>query len=74
MSVTIEHEKTLTTRQAAEFLHIKENTLRKWVMKGTGPAYSRIGSGRGRILYRLPVLLRYLETTERGGTNDVQTA
>ena len=67
MSVGIEQELTLTTKQAAEFLHVKENTLRKWVMKGTGPAYSRIGSGRGRILYRLPVLVKYLEHNERGG-------
>ena len=74
MSRGLEQELTLTTKQAAEFLHIKENTLRKWIMSGKGPAYSRIGEGRGRILYRLPVLLKYLESTERGGGNNVQTA
>jgi len=74
MSRGLEQELTLTTKQAAEFLHIKENTLRKWIMSGKGPAYSRIGEGRGRILYRLPVLLKYLESTERGGANNVQTA
>lgn len=57
-------EKTFTVKQAAEFLHIKENTLNKYRMNKTGPAFSRIGVKRGRILYRLSELVKFLEANE----------
>lgn len=58
-------EENLTTEQAAEFLLIKPGTLRKWRMKAVGPSFSRIGSGRGKIIYRKSVLAKYLETTQK---------
>lgn len=68
MSENIEDE-NLTTEQAAEFLLIKPGTLRKYRMKGSGPSFSRIGVGRGKIVYRKSVLVKYLETTQKTGGN-----
>jgi len=70
MSLASDVSGILTTREAAEFLHVRENTLRKWVMNGIGPPYSRIGSGRGLIRYRLPALVQYLESKETGGPRE----
>jgi len=56
---------TLTTGEAAEFLKIKPGTLRKWRTKDIGPSFSRIGVGRGKIVYRKSVLVKYLEESEK---------
>ena len=59
-----EKEITFTTKQAAEFLHVKPQTLDTWRLNKIGPAFSRIGTGRGRILYRKSVLVKMLEENE----------
>ena len=57
-------EEALTVKQAAEFLHVKPNTLDKWRLNKTGPAFSRIGAKRGKILYRLSELVDFLKSNE----------
>jgi predicted DNA-binding transcriptional regulator AlpA len=43
----------LTTEQAAAFLGLKPQTLRKWRLHGSGPPYVRLGSGTAaRAAYR----------------------
>jgi hypothetical protein len=60
-----EQEKTYTTKQAAVFLSVKTNTLEKWRTARIGPAFSRVGNGRGKILYRFSELVRYLDKTQQ---------
>lgn len=57
-------EQALTVKEAADFLKVKPQTLDKYRLTKTGPAYSRIGNGRGAIRYRMSVLLKWLEETE----------
>ncbi|HCE68393.1 MAG: hypothetical protein A2X82_20150 [Geobacteraceae bacterium GWC2_55_20] len=57
-------EKALTVKQAAVFLCVTENTINKWRMNKTGPNFSRVGVKRGKILYRLSELVKFLETNE----------
>ncbi len=48
--------KTLNTKEAADFLGVKPNTLEVWRNKKKGPRYSKIGS---RVLYDLNALEEY---------------
>ena len=57
-------ERTFTVKQAAEFLHVKAQTMDKWRLNKTGPPFSRIGHKRGKILYRKSVLIKWLEENE----------
>ncbi len=43
-----EEPKLLTTREAAERLHVHENTLRKWADEGKVPAVRIPGAGTHR--------------------------
>lgn len=54
----------LTTREAADLLRLRPQTLRAWRVRGTGPAFIRLGS---RILYRHADVEAWLE--ERTFTN-----
>jgi predicted DNA-binding transcriptional regulator AlpA len=52
----------LTSPQAAGFLGISPQTLRKWRCDGTGPRFVRLGTGRrSRAAYRLEDLQAWLE-------------
>ena len=52
----------LTTREAAEYLNVKPNTLDIWRMKGAGPRYVRLGTGtRQPIRYSIKDLDAYIE-------------
>lgn len=45
---------TLTTKEAAVYLGLSDQTLANWRVHGQGPAYLRLGSsgsGRPRIVY-----------------------
>jgi hypothetical protein len=53
----------LTSKEAAVYLRIAENTLRRWRCRGVGPKYIRIN---GRILYRRRDLERFLDLNECG--------
>jgi DNA-binding transcriptional MerR regulator len=53
----------MTSKEAAVYLRISEDTLRRWRCRGLGPKYIRIN---GRILYRLRDLERFLDLNECG--------
>lgn len=43
---------TLTTKEAAVYLGLSDQTLANWRVHGEGPAYLRLGNpGRPRIVY-----------------------
>jgi excisionase family DNA binding protein len=50
----------LSTQHAAEYLGVSPRTLEDWRVRGGGPRYARLGRGRGRVVYRLTDLERYL--------------
>lgn len=49
-SLTASSSQLLTTRQVAEILGYKTDTLRKWRTQGCGPSYIKIGSRGIRYL------------------------
>ncbi len=52
----------LTTPQAAAWLNLKPQTLRKWRHQGKGPRFVRLGTGRqSPAAYRLSDLEAWLE-------------
>ena len=47
-------ESLLTSKQLATFLHLSEQTIRRYRSNGHGPRYTKLGSGKSaRILYRM---------------------
>jgi hypothetical protein len=58
-------QEVFSTIEAAVFLRTKPQTMDKWrLTKGGGPPFSRIGNGRGKILYRKSALIKWLEENE----------
>lgn len=57
-------EQALTVKEAANFLKTKPQTLDRWRVTRSGPPFSRIGVGRGKILYRLSALIEWLKENE----------
>ena len=52
----------LSTSEAAQWLGVRPQTLRKWRWKGTGPRFVRLGTGpRSRAAYRMADLESWLE-------------
>lgn len=51
-------EDLLTEREAAEILRLKPTTLKKWRVKGRGPAFLRLGTA---IRYPLSALQRFVD-------------
>ena len=59
----------LTTKEAAVYLGLSDQTLANWRVRGLGPVYLRLGSpGRPRIVYLVEDLDAYLRA------NRVQTS
>ena len=56
--------RTLTSKQAAEYLGITSRTLTNWRYRGTGPKFIRTGAAHSRVLYRLRELDLWLEERE----------
>ncbi len=53
----------ITTKEAAETLMLRPQTLALWRMKGLGPKYHRIGHGRrARVLYAIEDVEVWLES------------
>ena len=57
----------LTPKELCERWKIADNTLRKWRVTGTGPAYIKLGDGRNaEVRYRLKDIEEF-EATNRFG-------
>ena len=52
VTATLVTPATLTTKEAAVYLGLSDQTLANWRVHGQGPVYLRLGSpGRPRIVY-----------------------
>ena len=51
----------ISEMRAARLLAVCYRTLARWRKAGVGPRYSRVGIGRGRIVYRVVDLEAFLE-------------
>lgn len=61
--MTAQFDKRLTSREAAEFLNVAQQTLQNWRSKGIGPEYETLGQNKKpRVRYRLSVLEQYLKS------------
>lgn len=63
-------KKFLTSREAAEYLRVKEETMSIWRYRGTGPRFRRAGR---RILYAIEDLEAFLGES-LGSTSEQATA
>ncbi len=59
----------LTTRQAAELLGLKPNTLEIWRLRGTGPKFCKFSRA---VRYRLTDLETYIQARTRTSTSQKQ--
>ena len=55
-------EDFMTTKEAAEWLRLREDTLRAWRCQGRGPRWVRLG--RTAIRYRVADVRRWMEEGE----------
>ncbi len=68
--------KPINTKNAAERIGVKPQTLRTWRCRGCGPVYTRLGGPRGRAVYDVDELDRWLSertfrsTSEEAVKND----
>lgn len=62
----------LTSRQAAEWLGIKDNWLRQMRVKGVGPRFTRLGTRS--IRYRTEDLNAYVEAGAAYSTSEKASA
>ena len=58
----------LTTKQAANRLGLRPQTLRKWRCFGGGPRYVRLGGRRGRAMYSPSTLEEWVSARTFTGT------
>lgn len=58
----MDRERTLTRKQAAEFLEVSISTLARWASAKEGPPYLVIGN---KSRYRIPDLNEYMESCRR---------
>ena len=58
-----------TTEEAARFLRLQKQTLEAWRLRGTGPAFLKLGR---RVVYRREALERFMDERERRSTSDAQ--
>ena len=65
-------EKLLTTKEVAEILGIKVQTLRKWRMLGGGKSlpYVRLGSIKSRCMYRKEDVDRWVSEHTMSSTTE----
>lgn len=53
----------IASSDAAAFLGVKPQTLRKWRVSGSGPRYVRVGGGpHGRVAYRIADLEAWISS------------
>ncbi len=56
----------LNTRQAADLIGLRPNTLELWRLRGTGPKYIKFGRA---VRYRLTDLETYIQARTRTSTS-----
>jgi excisionase family DNA binding protein len=56
-----------TTDEAARYLRLQKQTLEAWRLKGTGPAFLKLGR---RVVYRREALEKFMAERERTSTSD----
>lgn len=56
-----------TTEEAARFLRLQKQTLEAWRLRGTGPAFLKLGR---RVVYRREALEKFMAERERRSTSD----
>lgn len=57
----------MNEKESAKFLHVSRDFMRTSRMRGTGPAYSKIGKC---VRYRLDELEAYVTANQIGVSND----
>jgi len=62
------NERLLSTREAASFLGLCQETLKRWRTAGGGPEYVRVSANRAR--YEAASLARFVEERKRTSTAD----
>jgi len=55
-----------TTEESARYLRLRTQTLEAWRLKGTGPAFLKLGR---RVVYRREALERFMAERERCSTS-----
>lgn len=66
-----EPPRLLTSMEAAAYLKIQPQTLRRWRCSGSGPIYVRLGSSqRSKVVYRLADLDTWLSERSYSHTSD----
>ncbi|MGB3974891.1 MAG: helix-turn-helix domain-containing protein [bacterium] len=68
--MNISKVKLLSTAQAAEFLNMKPQTLRKWRSDGRGPKYQRFGGLKSKAYYRMSDIEAWLDEHSYSSTSD----
>ncbi|MEM1371842.1 MAG: helix-turn-helix domain-containing protein, partial [Pseudomonadota bacterium] len=69
VSKEIQADRYVTTKQAAEILHLTTRTLERKRMDGDGPTYCKLGPGlRARVVYRLSDLHAWVSGQARSST------
>ena len=58
--------KLITTKELAEYLQLKEDTLRNWRSQGEGPPYVKFGDNRrSAVRYDVDKVQAWIQTQER---------
>jgi len=57
-------------REAAARIGVQPHTLATWRMRGCGPRYTRLGGPRGRVLYPVDELERWLAARTFASTSE----
>lgn len=67
--LAVPDDKILIPDEVSQLLRVEVDTLYRWRLKGCGPAFVRMGRGRGRIGYRKSDIDQYLMDSVRRSTS-----
>ena len=62
--------KRINTNNAAKIVGVQPQTMRAWRCRGRGPRYTRLGGARGRCVYNVDELERWLAERTYGSTSE----
>jgi hypothetical protein len=63
----------INTKEAAELLGIRQQTLRVWRCRGTGPKYIRLSGPTGKALYDVKDINEWLKDRKYRSTSEEAT-